>query len=167
MDEYRFDVGVIVARRPIASQWTDHQWLPHTVLVPAPAAAPGTPLGAVGADELFYAGALELALLPSQTAHYRDNLASGQPSLWVCLQIPPGGGYVLSRVTADPYEGEALTGGIDGVVEAVPMPPAIATSTAAFVDAFHVEQPFIKRERKRADPDALGHRPPSTRVPPA
>ena len=26
---------------------------------------------------------------------------------------------------------------------------------AAFVEAFHVERPFIKRKRDRADPDAL------------
>ena len=38
------------------------------------------------------------------------------------------------------------------------MPPEIEAEVAAFVEAFHVERPFFKRERDRADPEALGPR---------
>jgi hypothetical protein len=157
MAEQHFDVGVVVARKQLDSSWADHTWLPHAVLAGTPAVEPGTTLGAAGRSELFYAGPFQLMLHSSQTAHYRDNLASGRPSLWVSLRLDDDG-FALSRVTADPYEGEALTEGIGGIVEAVPMPPEIAAGIAAFVEAFHVERPFFKRERDRADPDALGHR---------
>jgi hypothetical protein len=90
MSEDHFDVGVIVARRKLKGPWADHAWLPHAVLPAAPATAPWTSLGRDGEDELFYAGPFEVRLHPSETAHYRDNLASGRPSLWVSLR-PVGG----------------------------------------------------------------------------
>ena len=40
------------------------------------------------------------------------------------------------------------------------MPEAIQQLVAAFVAEHHVEQPFIKRKRDRADPEALGRRTP-------
>ena len=126
MAERCFEIGVIVARRRLESPWADHTWLPHAVLAAAPAAEPGVPLGTVGRNELFYAGSAELTLHSAQAAHYRDNLASGRPSLWVSLRLLASDGCELSRVTADPYEGEALTDGIGNVVEAISMPPEIA-----------------------------------------
>src|SRR3546814_7726404 len=77
------DVGVIVARRKLKSAWADHAWLPYAVLPAVPAAEPWTSLGPDGEDELFYAGSAELMLHSAETAHYRDNLYSGRPSLWV------------------------------------------------------------------------------------
>ena len=38
------------------------------------------------------------------------------------------------------------------------MPCEIQAKVAAFFEAFHVERPFIKRKRDRADPEALAHR---------
>ena len=70
-------------------------------------------------------GASTLRLHPSETAHYRDNLTSARPSLWVSLRPIAGDAYELATVTADPYEGEALTGAIGDIVEAVPMPAEI------------------------------------------
>jgi len=159
MAEHRFDIGVIVARKKLKSPWADHAWLPYAVLPAVPDTAPGTPLGTDGADELFYAGPCELTLHPSETAHYRDNLSAARPSLWVSLRSCGGDGCGIAAVTANPYEGEALTEGIDAIVEAVPMPKEIRAKVTAFFEAFHVERPFIKRERKRPDLEALGHRP--------
>ena len=92
---------------------------------------------------------------------YRDNLRSGRPSLWVSLRpadTPPG--VALRLVTADPAEGEALTEPGTDIIEAVPMPPEIQRRLAAFVEAHHVERPFVKRKRDRADPEAMARRPP-------
>ena len=160
MSEDHFDVGVIVARRKLKGPWADHAWLPHAVLPAAPATAPWTSLGRDGDDELFYAGPFEVRLHPSETAHYRDNLASGRPSLWVSLRPVGSDDYEVSTVTADPYEGEALAGAIGETIEAVPMPLEIQAKVAAFFEAFHVERPFFKRKRDRADPEALGQRRP-------
>jgi hypothetical protein len=154
----RFEIGVIAAKRKLKSAWASHAWLPHSVLPAAPATAPWTRLAAEGEDEIFYAGAAELRLYPSETSHYRDNLGSGRPSLWVALREVAGDEHEVSTVTADPYEGEALAGAIGQIIEAVPMPAEIQAQVAAFVEAHHVERPFIKRKRDRADPEALARR---------
>jgi hypothetical protein len=154
----RFEIGVIAAKRKLKSAWASHAWLPHSVLPAAPATAPWTRLAAEGEDEIFYAGAAELRLYPSETSHYRDNLGSGRPSLWVALREVAGDEHEVSTVTADPYEGEALAGAIGEIIEAVPMPAEIQAQVAAFVEAHHVERPFIKRKRDRADPEALARR---------
>ncbi len=158
MAEDSFEVGVVVEKRRLKSAWASHAWLPHAVLPAVPEAAPWTRLGADAERETFYAGARTVTLNPSETAHYRDNLQSGSPSLWVGLRSADEDEPEVSIVTADPYEGEALAGALGETIEAVPMPAEIQARLAAFIEAFHVERPFIKRKRDRADPDALARR---------
>jgi hypothetical protein len=157
-------VGVVIERRKAESDWIDFTWRPVTVLPGAPAAAPWTPLSTQGAVTTLYAGAADVALYRTDTAHYRDNLASGSPALWVVLRPtgvePP---FDLIAVTADPAEGEAFTQNGDHLVEAVPMPEAIRIVVEAFVAEHHVEQPFVKRKRDRADPEALARRGPKSK----
>ncbi|GEP05783.1 molybdopterin-guanine dinucleotide biosynthesis protein A [Methylobacterium oxalidis] len=149
---------MIVARRKLKSPWADHQWLPVGALPDVPATAPWTRLGGGPAEETFYAGAHEVGLHISETGHYRDNLVSGRPALWVALRHVGGDAYEIATVTADPYEGEALAEGIGEIVEAVPMPEPVQAVVAAFVEAFHIERSFEKRKRDRADPEALARR---------
>jgi hypothetical protein len=40
------------------------------------------------------------------------------------------------------------------------MPREIQRRLAAFVEAHHVERPFVKRKRDRADPEAMAMRAP-------
>jgi hypothetical protein len=155
MAQDRCEIGVVVAKRKLKSPWASHAWAPHAVLPAAPATPPGALLRADADAELFYAGSFELLLHPSETAHYRDNLASGRPSLWVALRPTDGEEYEIAAVTADPYEGEALAEGIGEIVEPVPMPPQIQATLAAFIDAFHRDRPFVKRKRDRADPEVM------------
>ena len=96
-----------------------------------------------------------MALYVAETGHYRDNLVSGRPSLWVVLRPVAGDEYEVGMVTADPYEGEALVNGMGEIVEPVPMPLEIQDKVAAFVETFHVERQFFKRKRDRADTEAL------------
>lgn len=155
----RIAVGVVVERRVATSPWVEHVWRPLHVLTGVPEAEPWTSLpGAPGADT-FYAGAAEVELFRSETTNYRDNLTSGQPSLWVVLR-PTGGDppFTVVTVTADPAEGEAFTETATDLVEAVSMPEPIAEAVAAFIAEHHVERTFEKRKRDRADPEALGRR---------
>src|SRR5262245_17525149 len=103
-------VGVVVERRKAASQWADWLWRPAAVLHGEPQAQPWTPLTAESDATMFYAGSATIALHRPETGYYRDNLASGAPSLWVALSPteadPP---YRIVAVTADPFEGEAYT----------------------------------------------------------
>lgn len=163
MAEERLDVGVLIARRKLKGPWADHAWLPHAILPAVPEAHPGTRLHGSDEEDVYYGGPFAISLHPSETAHYRDNLTSGRPSLWVALHPIAGDDYEIATVTADPYEGEALTQGNGEIVEAVPMPPEIQTKVAAFFDAHHVERPFFKRKRDRADPEALARGQSSTK----
>jgi hypothetical protein len=151
------EIGVVAAKRQLASPWASHEWRPIAILPAAPPLAPGTRLGGEGDDETIYAGSAVLDLHMRATGHYRDNLTSGRPSVWVVLR-PIGEEVELVSATVDPYEGEALAESIGDIVEAVPMPQAVQDWVQAFFDAFHVEQEFFKRKRKRADPEALARR---------
>jgi hypothetical protein len=155
------EVGVIVERRALENPWVDHAWRPLAVLAGTPAAAPWTVLDETPQATRYYAGAFQLEFFGSETTMYRENLRSGKPSLWVSLR--PAGtplGVVLHLVTADPAEGEALTEPGTDVIETVPMPPEIQSRLAAFVEAHHVERPFVKRKRDRADPETMAVRAP-------
>jgi hypothetical protein len=157
------EIGVIVERRTLKSPWADHAWIPVAVLAGVPAAAPWTVLQETPEATRYYAGSFQLEFFASETGMYRDNLRSGQPSLWVSLRasrMPPG--IALHLVTADPAEAEALTEPGTDVIEAVPMPPEIQARLAAFVKAHHVERPFVKRKRDRADTEAMARRVPGT-----
>jgi Protein of unknown function (DUF3305) len=157
----RIEVGVVVERRKARSQWIDFTWRPVAVLTGAPDAAPWTMLSRDGDGTTFFAGSAEIALFRTETGNYRDNLATGAPTLWVALRPtsadPP---YQLFGVTADPAEGEAWTEAGNDLVDVVPMPERVREMIAAFVAEHHVERPFHKRERDRADPEALARRSP-------
>ena len=144
----RIAVGVVVERRKARSMWVDCLWRPVTVFAGIPPLAPWTPLGPEAETGLLYAGEAMIELYRTETTNYRDNLASGAPTLWVVMSPtasdPP---YRLLAVTADPAEGEAFTDAGNNLVEAVPMPPDIAEIISSFVAQHHVDRPFIKRQR--------------------
>lgn len=149
MTESHFSVGIVVARKMLRSRsWGHHIWLPYAVLPSAPAAAAGAMLGGDGVTTYIYAGAFDLCLHRTATSHYRDNLTAARPAVWVSLH-DGGEDFEIGTVTADPYEGEALTEGIGTTVEAVPMPDSLQAAIWAFIEAFHVERPFVKRRRDR------------------
>lgn len=159
MPHDHLDVGVVVAKQRSNNPWTSHLWKPVAVLPAAPAAAPWTRLSSDDRADTYYAGAVTLSLHSGDTAHYRDNLTSGSPSLWVALR-PIGDEIEVALVTADPYEGEALAETSGELLETVPMPSEIQRWIADFFSAFHVERQFFKRKRDRADPEALARRSP-------
>lgn len=162
----RIAVGIVVERRKAASQWIDFTWRPVTILAGQPDAAPWTVLSSTADTTSFYAGTAEVALYRTETGSYRDNLASAAPSLWVALRPtgvePP---YEIVAVTADPAEGESFTQAGDDIVEALPMPASVRDVVEAFVAEHHVERPFFKRKRDRADPEALAPRSPAQKDP--
>jgi hypothetical protein len=159
-------VGVVVERRNAQSPWIDFTWKPVAVLAGLPEAAPWTMLSQDGEGTTFYAGPAEIALHRTETSNYRGNLGSGAPMLWVALRPtgvePP---YEIFAVTADPSEGEAWTESGSDLVDVVPMPEALRAVIEAFIAEHHVEQPFYKRKRDRADPDAFARRGPAWKEP--
>ena len=153
-------VGVIVERLKAQSQWIDHIWRPANVLEGVPDMEPWTLLEGNNDRALFYAGSETINLYVGDAPHYRENLITGYPKLWIILRPtgvePP---LDLVMVTANPFEGEGLTESATDLVEPVPMPESIRAALAAFVEQHYVHEPFFKRKRDKADPDALGARP--------
>jgi hypothetical protein len=154
-------VGIVVARRKADSPWIDFTWKPVAALAGLPDAAPWTVLSQGPDGVTFYAGAAEIELYRTETTNYRDNLGSSAPMLWVALRPtgvePP---YEVFAVTADPAEGEAWTEAGSDLVDVVPMPETVRATIDAFVAEHHVERVFHKRQRDRADPEALARRGP-------
>ena len=155
----RIPVGVVVERRKAESPWIDFVWRGTGVLPDEPAMAPWTVIREQDGTTLFYAGSATIDLYRSETARYLDNLATGAPSVWIVLtpsedSLP----YAVSAVTADPAEGEAFTEAGANLVEAVPMPEVLRETIENFIAQHHVETEFVKRERRRADPEALARR---------
>jgi hypothetical protein len=154
-------LGVVVERSKATSPWSDFLWRPVALLTGVPDTPPWTKLSDDGERATFYAGSCEVELYRSETSNYRDNLATGEPLLWVALNPADGDPpYALANVTADPAEGEGLAGIPGVIVESLPMPDMVRELVAAFVAEHHVEREFNKRKRDRADPEALARRVP-------
>ncbi len=86
-------------------------------------------------------------------------MTGSRPAVYVILRRDPGGGgerpWALHGATVDPGEIEAHADSGDDLIEAVPLPPAVAAWMRDFVARHHVERPLYKRRRDRADPEAL------------
>lgn len=159
----RMSIGVVIERRRVEHPWQPERWRAVAALPGRPAAAPGTLLARGEGWARYYAGAVELALFPGETEGYRDNLASSRPAIYVVLRRCDGEpGLALRAATVDPGEIEAQAEAGDDLIEALPLPPAVAAWIAGFVARHHVERPFHKRRRDRADPEALAPRRPSS-----
>jgi Protein of unknown function (DUF3305) len=156
---FRIPVGVVVERRRADSPWIDFVWRGTGVLPDEPEMTPWTVIREQEETTLFYAGSATIDLYRSETARYRDNLATGAPSVWIVLTLSEGAWpYTVSAVTADPAEGEAFTQAGANLVEAVPMPELLCEAIENFIAEHHVETEFVKRERRRTDPEALARR---------
>lgn len=154
MIEDQIVVGLVLERRMLSGEWGGYAWRPATIFASAPDVAPWTPLGGGAGTSLYYAGAFPICLYSTDTANYRDNLASGSPKLWVVLRPESAEPPVdILTITADPAEGEANTEAGANTVETIDMPPEIAGAVAAFIEAHHIERPVIKRRRDGAKPD--------------
>ena len=155
-------VGVVIERRKANNPWVDFVWRPVAVLPGVPDTAPWTALDGDADRTSFYGGAAAIELYRSDTSGYRDNLEMGRALLWVVLRPtgrdPP---YEIAAITAEPGEGEAFTESAADLVETVAMPEPVRAAIAEFIAAHHVEHPFVKRERDRADPEAMARRRPA------
>jgi len=152
-------VGVVVERRKADSPWVDFIWRGIAVLPDEPSTQAWTVLREQDGTTLFYAGSATVDLYPSETARYRDNLASGSPSIWIVLSPSEGAWpYSVAAATADPAEGEASTEAGANLVEAVPMPAVLRETIEGFIAEHHIEREFFKRKRQQADPEVLARR---------
>ena len=151
-----FRVGVIGVSHPPANKWAQRRLRPAAVLANLPALEAGTLMAEQGEVRTVYLGDHAVQLFSGETQHYFDNLAAAQPSLWVAMDAAN-----VQIVTADPYEGEALASDTERMVEALPMPPAVAARIRSFAELHHKSEAFHKRKRTPATTD---HDPRAPRV---
>ncbi|WP_458757101.1 DUF3305 domain-containing protein [Afipia sp. TerB] len=153
-------VGVVVERRKAESEWGDFIWRAVGVLPGEPDSDAWTTLREQDGVTLFYGGTVSVDLYRSEIERYRENLASGAASIWVVMSPSEGQWpYTVIAATADPAEGESFTEAATNLVEPVPMPEIIRDAIDRFIAGHHVErEEFVKRERRRADPEALARR---------
>lgn len=149
MPQQSLDLAIVAVLTPPVTRWGEAVLRPSAVLATVPVAEPGTVLAEEDGVRTLYVGPATLTLHSGDTGHYRDNLASRRPSVWVALREG-----AVHLVTVDPYEGEGLAGDPALTVEAVPLPTLLVGVLAAFVDTFHVDLDFKKRRRKPAVAEA-------------
>ncbi|MBL8697213.1 MAG: DUF3305 domain-containing protein [Alphaproteobacteria bacterium] len=146
-------IGVVAECRPAQGPWSRWQWRPIAAIAGGAELVAGAVLREEGAVRHVFIGAGEVELVTAETAAYKLNLDTGSPSIYVVATPVDGdpGGLALRGVTASPWEAEAF---LDGhhVVERVAMPEAAVQLLQDFVAAYHVEDVFMKRQRKRHDP---------------
>jgi hypothetical protein len=147
------EIGVVVERHAIQSQWATHRWHPGGVLLEVPDAAPWTLLSQEGNVARYYAGAATITLVPSESESYLYNLTSREPQVWFILRPREPGAdgrdVELETVTVAAGEAEAMAGGIEIIVESVPMPDEIAEWVADFVRAHPSAPKQFKRKRSK------------------
>jgi hypothetical protein len=156
----RIAVAVLAERRPGVTRWAEWVWRAVEVLEQAPELPPWTLLREDAGRSLFFAGTAEVALYPTDTPNYRDNLAAAAPSIWVVLRpVEPPPGLALHAVTVDTGEAHLYADSGADLLESLPLPPGLRAVMEGFIARHHVERGFHKRRRDRADPEAPGTRP--------
>ena len=151
-------LGIVVRKSPGVTRWAPWAWKVVAVL-------PGT--GPARWRELrreadavdYHAGTLELVLFSTDTESYRVTLAARRPGIAVVLRdnADPGSDKPFEPVlvTASAFEGQDYMDSGDGLIELVPMPDGLVAWIRDFIDAHHVDTPFVKRQRDRKRVDLV------------
>ena len=157
-------VGIVVERRDSASPWSDGTWRTTQVMADVPADDTWKLLEQGEGWVRYFAGSLDVELFKRETEAYKVNLSQPTPTVYIVLR--PGEDddepdVVPFLATCSPYEADDYTESGEMIVDAVALPEGLMAWTAAFVDAFHVNQPFKKRKQKRKSDSATGRGPDS------
>lgn len=154
-------IGIVVEWHRLDNPWQSERWQVVAIALDPMPLPPWTVLASDAGWTRYFAGTLDLTLYSRETDNYLHNLGGSPPLVFVILRptAEPPGRNLLSA-TVDTGEAEAHSDAGDDQIEAVPMPPSIALWMERFVHRHHVEQPFHKRRRDRADPEAMARRTP-------
>lgn len=150
-------LGVVVAKTRVKHAWIDHSWRPVGVLHPAVDMPDWSELANGDDWTQYYAGSHTLTVHRSETESYLVNLADANPSVYVVMRplddddAPSPCNMVVQRVTVSPYEALNDLDSAELIVERVPIPPDVLAWLTHFVEAHHVGEKFIKRQRDRVN----------------
>ena len=153
-------VGVVVERRKAKSQWVDFVWRPVAVLPGVPDAAPWTVLDGDADCTNFYAGAAEIELYRSECHGLSRQSGDGRGA------VVGGAAADRSRAALRDRRRHGRSGRRRSLIPrpltisstrcrcpsrcARPLPISSPSTTSSIE--------FVKRERDRADPEAMARR---------
>lgn len=153
-------IGVVVERRRIDHPWQDHEWLPVAVIPGADRTEDWTELARGDGWVQYLAATMPLELHRKETDGYKVNLSNDTPLIYVVMSEcdEPDAEHEIeaTHVTASAFDAQDYLDSGESIVEGVPMPEGIVAWVQAFVERYHVDEPFHKRKRKRYDPDKAG-----------
>ena len=143
-------VGVILRRSPGATRWAKWHWAATGLL---PGAGPGNwqVLRSDGDTTEFHAATVPMTLHRTDTEAYLTSLNGTPPSVFVIIRMVPGGADArpeVLTVTASAYEAQDYADNGEDIVERLPMPEGLQAWVGKFVEDHHVEEAFIKRQRR-------------------
>ncbi len=141
-------VAVLAELRRGVTPWQDWVWQAMEVLEQAPDLAPWSVLRQDERSTLYFAGLADVALHPTDTDNYRHNLAAEAPRIWVVLRpVEAAPGMALHCATVDAGEAHNYADSGNDLLEALPLPPALAAWVADFCERHHKQRGFQKRKR--------------------
>ena len=156
------DLGVIVRRSNGVTRWQRTVWTPVAIL-PKAEKANWRVLRQDGDTVEYHAATLPLTLWRKECEAYRVALTDPNPGVYVVMREDdqdPEFPYQVHLVTASPHEAALFNESGDEIVEKVPMPEPVLAWVAGWIKDHYVEEPFVKRKRRRhfgePDNDGLG-----------
>ncbi len=149
-------LGVVVRRVPGVTRWARFAWSAVAVLPGAPA-RDWHELRRDGEAVEYHVATVPLELHRADAEAYRTGLSATHPSIFVVLDRTGNAerGVAVRLVTASPYEAQDYADTGEELVEAVPMPPALAAWINDFTSAHFKEEKFVKRRRDKQKVDAV------------
>lgn len=146
----RIALGVVVRRTPGVTRWQREVWKPVAVI---PGAGPAEWKLLREGDGLaeFHAATVTLTLWRGEAEAYRIALSEPVPSIYVVLRPATEGAFPwqVHLVTASPHEAALFSESGEEMVEKVAMPPEVLSFVAQWTAAHYVEEPFVKRKRRK------------------
>ena len=140
-------LGIVMERHKVDNPWTSHTWRTVTVIPGAPKFRQWQEMAHAKHWTRFFAGSLPLRLHRGETEGYRVNLSQAQPSVYVVLRNVTDERPLPFLVTACPFEAEDYEVSGEERTDRVTMPREITALVGHFIEAHHVEEKFIKRQR--------------------
>ena len=145
-------IAVILERKPVESRWQSHQWLVRAVL-PDPGGERRVLADTPESLEVLFPG-FNATLFEDEAEGHFLNVSTEEPSVFVALRTPEGGGDPWPLQVTLSYNEAARW--MDGgeVVERVPMWRELAEWMAAWVEVHYKPEP--RKRRKPRSFDGLG-----------
>lgn len=147
-------LGVILARKDIDSQWSDHIWEPVGVVLDPPKGVNGKVRQEGKGWTHFFMECEPLELHRKDAPAYIESLQQDNKGcLWVVLaeqeDVEEPLPYYVQLVTASAYEAQDYLDSGELIVEVVEMPELLRRFVADYVACCPEEEKFIKRKQKR------------------